>query len=139
MRPIIIKTAAVILSVIAFGNARAAPREAGSIVQALELHGQNELQSQTLAQAILDYIINLPSIINNSEASHQQASTGENGKVSYVQDELHDKIPRDNNNIMLINLLYNYYSSISHDAKLYDYEHGGGADTQGQKRIWKED
>ena len=137
MRSIVI-TAAVILSVIAFGNARTAPRETGSIVQALELHGQNELQSQTLAQAILDYIINLPSIINSSGGSHQQASTGENGKVSYVQDELHDKIPRDNNNIML-NLLYNYYSSISHDAKLYDYEHGGGADSQGQKRIWKED
>lgn len=136
MRSIVIAVA-VVLCVTAFINTRAAPSETSNIVPALsKLHGQTELQSSTIAQAILDYIINLSSSVNSSGGSHQQAPTSENGKVSHVQDELHDKIPHD----ILKNILYYYYSSISHDAKLHDYQHGGGADsTQGQKRIWKED
>ena len=136
MKSIVI-AAALVLCVTAFVNTRAAPSETSNIVPALsELHGQTELQSSTIAQAILDYIINLSSSVNNSGGSHQQAPTSENGKVSRVQDELHDKIPRD----ILKNIIYYYFSSVSQDAKLHNYQHGGGTDsTQRQKGIWKED
>jgi hypothetical protein len=110
-------------------NTRAAPTETGNniIVSAL----QTEVQS-SIARAVLDFITdNLSSsapVNNDSGGSHEvkQAPTSENERV---QD---DKIP--------YNMLYYLYSSIYHDAKLYNYEHQGGADsTQSRKLVWKED
>ena len=107
MRSIII----VVLCTTVVITTHAAPSES-HIIQA-------ESQSSTIAQAILNFIVNLVSSVGNvknSGGSREHTPLGKNGKV--LQDESRDKgylIP-------YLNLLYYLDSSLSHDAKLRQYE-----------------